>query len=106
MSSDRRRGKSLGVSRSPYENAEFPDRLKKDGCIYLNGEVTFSSRGVYKVMMENDMEALCTATKMDHRRIGILLGDKVTVEVPTASLSPGSPIRARIIWRTRPGKKG
>ena len=105
MALDRRRGKGQGISQSPYQNREYPDKLKKVGCIYLSGKVTFSSRGVYKVMMENDLEAICTASKMDHKRVGILPGDEVTVEIPAASLSPGCPVRGRIVWRMRPSKK-
>ena len=105
MALDRRRGKGQGISQSPYQNREYPEKLKKAECIYLNGQVTFSSRGVYKVMMENNLEAICTASKMDHKRVGILPGDEVTVEIPAASLSPGSAIRGRICWRMRPAKK-
>ncbi len=105
MALDRRRGKGQGISNSPYQNKSYPENLKKEGCIYLDGEVMFSSRGVYKVMMENGLESICTASKMDHKRVGILLGDNVTVEIPAASLSPGSAIRARIVWRIRSSKK-
>ncbi len=105
MALDRRRGKGQGISRTPYTNKDYPENLKKEGCIYLNGEVTFTSRGVYKVWMVNDMEAICTASKMDHKRVGILPGDNVTVEIPAVSLSPGCPVRGRIVWRIRPTKK-
>jgi len=105
MALDRRRGKGQGISKSAYANKDYPEHLKKEGCIYLNGEVTFSSRGVYKVAMENGMESICSASKMDHKRVGILPGDNVTVEIPAVSLSPGCPVRGRIVWRIRPTKK-
>tara|TARA_B100001059_G_scaffold66368_1_gene62867 strand:+ start:5662 stop:5985 length:324 start_codon:yes stop_codon:yes gene_type:complete len=105
MALDRKRGRGLTRSPGSYENQEYPDRLKKDGCIYLNGVVTFSSRGVYKVLMDNDMEAICTASKMDHKRVGILPGDNVSVEIPAVSLSPGCAVKGRIVWRIRPAKK-
>lgn len=105
MGLDKRRGRGQGISKSPYQNKSYPDKLKKDGCIYLDGEVTFSSRGVYKVNMENGLQSICTASKMDHKRVGILLGDNVTVEIPAASLSPGSAIRGRLVWRIRPSIK-
>lgn len=104
MGRERKRGKAFGVQVSPYANTEYPEHLKKDACIYLEGTVTHSSRGVYKVQMENDMESICTASRMDHKRVSLLVGDNVTVEIPTASLSPGSTIRARIVWRMKKQK--
>ena len=50
------------------------------------------------------MESVCTARKMDHKRVGLLIGDNVTVEIPTEALSPGSAIKGRIVWRIRPAK--
>lgn len=105
MSLDKRRGKGQGISKSPYQNKAYPDHLKKEGCIYLDGEITFSSRGFYKVAMENGMESICTANRMDHKRVGILPGDQCTVEIPAASLSPGAAVKGRIVWRIRASKQ-
>ncbi len=69
--------------------------------MYLIGTVNHSSRGLYKVLLENDMEALCTASRMDHKRVSIMPGDVVTVAIPTASLSPDATLRGRICWRNR-----
>ena len=54
--------------------------------------------------MENQLESVCTARKMDHKRVGLLIGDNVTVEIPTEALSPGCTIKGRIVWRIRPAK--
>lgn len=104
MALDKRRGRGQGISKSPYQNKDYPEHLKKTECIYLNGQVTFSSRGVYKVWLSNEMEAICTASKMDYKRVGILPGDDVTVEIPTSSLTPGCPVRGRLVWRIRQSK--
>jgi len=65
------------------------------------GEVSTSCRGSYKVLLENGMECVATARKIDsYLKVTILVGDTVTVEIPTASLSPNEKyIRGRIVWR-------
>ena len=77
----------------------YPDRLRKSDCIYLEGVVTLNSRGNSKVILENDLECLCSYSKLKHRRITLLVGDEVLVEIPVLSLAPGEKLRGRIVYR-------
>ena len=104
MGRETRRGKVKGEKQSPYFTTDFPEQMKKNSCIYMNGEVSHSCKGTYKVKMENGMNSICTASKMDHKRIGVLVGDYVTVEIPADSLYPGSALRGRICWRMKSKK--
>ena len=102
MAFDRRRGKAKGQKFSPPpSNHSYPEDRKKADCIYIDGEVTLSCKGQYKVAAENGMEVLATASKMDHRKISLIVGDYVTLEIPTGSLTPDGPIRGRIVWRMK-----
>jgi len=82
---------------------KFPDHLKKGSNIYMNGEVTSSCRGSYKVTLENGMSSMCTARKMDsYLKVSILVGDIVVVEIPPESLNPKEKyILGRIVWRVQ-----
>lgn len=101
MTLDRKRGRSRPQAKNTQVPKEFPQGLMKESCIYLNGEIKNSCRGTYKVMLDNGMYAICTASKMDHRRISLIVGDTVTAEIPALGLSPDGPIRGRIVWRSR-----
>lgn len=101
MGRENHRGKHKKVVSSFGGTAEFPERLRKEGCIYIDGLVTHSCRGKHKVDLENGMKAITTASKMDHRKVSILIGDKVLVEIPALSLSPNGNINGRLVWRYR-----
>lgn len=105
MGRERRRGNQIKATTRISENQSLPEEYKKQENIYLDGIITHSCRGLHKVELENGLEAICTSSKMDHKRIGLLVGDKVTAEIPTSALSPDSAIRARIVWRIRSSQK-
>ena len=88
--------------KQPVSGDGFPERLKKNDCIYINGVVTQNAHGFSHVELENEMLAVCTSRKLDAAKISILMGDSVVVEIPTAGLEPGATrIKGRIVWRFR-----
>ena len=100
--SNRRKSASQHNAASELRNKDrkpFPDHLRRDDCAYMKGEVTHSCYGIHHVDLENGMKSLCTSRKMDQYKIGILLGDVVTVEIPMIGLSPTEKPRGRIVWR-------
>lgn len=93
------RRKDSGV---PNEGSTgIPEKFKKSDCVYIDGTIEHSSHGFHKVAMENGMEALCTSRRMENLRVGLLAGDRVVVEIPTATMNPNERIRGRIVWRHR-----
>ena len=84
----------------PERSASRPEKYQKEGCLYIDGLITNSAHGTYIVELDNGMVANCTARRMEHLRVSILNGDKVTVEIPTASLEPNAEYqKGRIVWR-------
>lgn len=79
----------------------IPEKLKKSDCVYVDGLIEHSSHGFHKVAMDNGMESLCTSRRMENLRVGLLAGDRVVVEIPTATMNPNERIRGRIVWRYR-----
>ena len=82
-------------------SGSLPDRLKKADCLYLNGVISKQAHGVFHTDLENGMTAICTARRMANIKISLMLGDKVVVEIPTATLNPNEQLRGRIVWRQR-----
>jgi translation initiation factor IF-1 len=70
----------------------------KVGHIYVDGRITSTSRGLYHIQLEDGLVALCTARKLEHKRIKLLIGDRVCAEIPVSSISPDR-IRGRLVWR-------
>ena len=103
MAIDRKRGKSR-TQTTNNAGKEYPTQKKKDSCIYMDGVVDHTCKGLHKVKLDNNMLAVCTSTKLDHKRIGVMIGDKVTVEIPALALSTESNLKGRIIWRYRPNR--
>lgn len=95
------RGKhnSKKVNLLSSKRKEFPEEKKKEGCVYIDGTVEHNAHGLYNIKLENGMNCVATASKMDHYRVLIMIGDKVTVEIPMNTLSPTNKIRGRIVWR-------
>ena len=58
------------------------------------------SRGVFHVLLENEMRCICTARRLESKRIRIMDGDTVIVEIPTTDLAY-SPLRGRIVYREK-----
>ena len=85
----------------PAEGSKgFPDRLKKSGCIYIDGLIEHTAHGTYNCKLENGLDAICTARKMENVRISLMPGDKVVVEIPASALNPNEERqRGRVVWR-------
>jgi len=96
------KGRETGrTGRANIEGSTFPKSLHKDGCLYIDGVVDSGAHGHWKVELENGMEALTTARKLEKIRVGLLPGDKVAVEIPALSLNPLEKVRGRVVWRYR-----
>ena len=79
---------------------KFPEHLKKEGNLYLEGVVESSSRSFYFCKGENGMDFLCTSNKLDNLRIKVITGDRVVIEVPLLALEPDAERqRGRIVFR-------
>ena len=78
--------------------------MKKQDCLYLDGEITLASHGKYIVdLADTPLEAICTARRMEKLRIGLMQGDVVTVEIPLLSMEPNSKrVHGRLVWRHCP----
>ena len=84
------------------QGSEFPERFKKEGCLYCNGVITSASRGYYFVELDNGMEAILTSRKLEKLRVSLLPGDEVVAEIPTAGFeSNATRLRGRVCWRFR-----
>jgi len=70
--------------------------VAKEEGIELEGEVTeVLPGGMFRIELPNEHEVLATiAGRLRRRRIRVVLGDRVKVEV-----SPYDPTRGRITWR-------
>jgi translation initiation factor IF-1 len=65
--------------------------------IELEGEVVDSSKGIFKVKVNESHTAICTlGGKVRVNSVKILIGDKVKIEV-----SPYDTSRGRIIYRSK-----
>lgn len=80
-------------------HTKYPESRKKDSCLYVDGEVTLATRGVFKVQLDNGLECVASARKMEQLRVSLLPGDRVTCEIPALGLNPNEQIRGRIVWR-------
>lgn len=80
---------------------QYPDSKKKESCIYIDGEISHAAHGIYKVEADNGMEIITTSSMLDHRKVGLLMGDRVTCEIPALSLNPTDKIKGRIVFRHR-----
>ena len=99
---ENKRSKRNNHKPNPERSASLPEKYRKEGCLYIDGIISNSSHGIYIVELDNEMKANCSARRMEHLRVSILDGDKVTVEIPTASLEPNAEYqRGRIVWRTK-----
>ena len=79
----------------------LPNHLKKEGCIYINGIIDSGAHGFYHVNLENKMNALCTARRMEALKLSLLPGDDVVIEIPANSLNPTERLNGRIVWRIK-----
>ncbi|HET6610368.1 MAG TPA: translation initiation factor IF-1 [Kofleriaceae bacterium] len=72
--------------------------MSRDEHVQLQGEVILVAKGGhFRVKCDNDHMVLAKiAGKMRRRRIRVVLGDRVTVEV-----SPYDPARGFIVYRNR-----
>ena len=88
---------------NPIEGKQgFPQHLRKDDCIYIDGVVDKAIRGTYHVTGSNEMSFLCTARRMESLRVSIMPGDNVVIEIPLLGLEEGSEKqRGRLVWRYR-----
>ena len=88
---------------TPIEGCQdFPHKLRKEDCIYINGTIDKAVRGIYHVTGENEMHFLCTARRMESLKVGLMPGDRVVIEVPLLGLEAGCDRqRARLVWRYR-----
>ena len=88
-----------------YGNVEgssgLPERMRKEGCLYIDGELVSGAHGTFHVSLENQMECICTARKMEALKVSLLPGDRCVIEIPAGSMSPTETLRGRIIWRHR-----
>ena len=112
---DRNNFRNSGSSSSSASASSFPLSRHKDHHLYAEGEITHTGGGVYKVALSSvwddnkssfvelpvQMVSICTASKLDHNRVSLLLGDLVTVEIPTLALNPTEKVKGRIVWRQR-----
>ena len=87
---------------APVEgDSGLPERMRKDGCLYIDGELISGAHGTFHVSLENGMDCICTARKMEALKVYLLQGDKCVIEIPAVSMSPTETLRGRIIWRHR-----
>ena len=99
---ENKRSKRNDHKPKPERSASLPEKYRKEGCLYIDGLITNSAHGIYMVELDNGMVASCSARRMEHLRVSNLDGDKVTVEIPTASLEPNPESqKGRIVWRTK-----
>ena len=70
--------------------------MAKEEGIELEGEITeVLPGGMFRIELPNEHQVLATiAGRLRRRRIRVVLGDRVKVEV-----SPYDPTRGRITWR-------
>ena len=102
---ENKRSKRNNHKPNPERSSSLPEKYRKESCLYIDGLITNSAHGIYMVELDNGMVANCTARRMEHLRISLIDGDRVTVEIPTASLEPNATHqRGRVIWRCSPKK--
>ena len=100
--SQKRATRSKQPSRPNEGFHDFPERMKKDDCLYINGVIEKSTHGIYHVTGENEMQFLCTARRMEALKVGLMPGDKVAIEVPLLGFESGAVRqRARLVWHYR-----
>lgn len=104
MKKGRNNHKSAGGrvnAKSPM--TEYPESRKKRDHIYMEGVIEYHAHGKYKVLLENGMDCLATANKLDFLKVNLLVGDNVLIEIPTSGLSPDSryKVSGRIVYRSR-----
>lgn len=69
--------------------------MPKDDHLELKGTVVESGRGIFRVLIENDMDVpdhivlARVSGKMKMHKINIVIGDKVTVKVSPYDLTNG-----------------
>ena len=81
---------------------DMPDNMRKPDCVYIRGEVIKQSHGTYIVAAENEMEVICTARKLENKRLAVIEGDQIVVEIPLLAMEPDQPRqKGRIVWRIR-----
>lgn len=81
--------------------SEYPDHKKKKDCIYADGVIQHAAHGTYKILCDNDIEVLGKSSMLDYRKVSLLVGDRVTVEIPALSLSPDDRVKGRVVFRYR-----
>lgn len=88
---------------NPIEGCgDFPERLRKENCIYIKGVIDKAVHGIYHVTGENEMQFICTARRMEALKVGLITGDKVCIEIPLLGLEANAERqRARLVWRFR-----
>lgn len=68
---------------------------QKDDMLYLEGVVVDSCKGIFQVLLETDNKMLAKLSgNIKNNNIMVLVGDRVTVEVPAVDTSQG-----RIVFR-------
>jgi translation initiation factor IF-1 len=91
-----------GNTKSVEGKTDIPEHLKKQDCLYINGDVIKQSHGTYIVTCEHELEIIATARKLENKRLEVLEGDRVVCEIPLNSLEAGAQRqRGRIVWRIR-----
>ena len=103
MQSKRKHDKSRhsGNVQTDIEGSKFPDHLRREHHLYIEGVILSQAHGKYKVRLDNGMESLATASKMRSLKVGLLEGDRVVCAIDMRSLSPGETLRSRIVWRNK-----
>jgi translation initiation factor IF-1 len=82
---------------------EYPESRRKRDHIYMEGAITYHAHGKYKVLLDNGMDCISTANKLDFLKVNLLIGDRVLIEIPTSGLSPDGKykVQGRIVYRFR-----
>ena len=88
-------------AKAPKEGTfAFPEHLKKDKFIYMDGVVESHAHQFFKVRLKNGIETLCTAKRLEHMRVGLMTGDKVVAELDPLNFSQGeTTLKGRLVWR-------
>ena len=104
MRKPKRRPKgTISAKENQRKNAQgLPEKLERDGFIYIKGTVTKVAHGTYKCIHENGLETINTARKLDtYLKISLIEGDQVFVEINPSNLSPSETVRGRIVFREK-----
>lgn len=82
--------RNVSQNASSYQDDGWLHFKTRAGKIYIKGEVILCSRGDFKVELENGLIADCRSSKLEHKKIRLLLGDDVVVELGTQLNTSGN----------------